>query len=133
MASLENLNNLYIDAITEQISFEEFLEKFNELVDYQHVSDRAVYSIVDYNYSNKEERAYSNIVQDNEDEVLDLVEEIGGHEGAGEEYYKVYLVKPYKRYIRQDGSYYSYNGVEDCTNFYEVVPVKIEVIEYVPK
>jgi len=55
-----------------------------------------------------------------EDKIFQTIEVSGGGEGEGEKYYEVYYIKPLDMYIRRDGTYYSYSGVESLSKFYEV-------------
>ena len=64
-----------------------------------------------------------------EDKIFESVEQCGGGEGEGEKYYEVYYIKPLDMYIRRDGSYYSYSGVESLTDFYEVTK-KTRLVDY---
>lgn len=56
---------------------------------------------------------------------VELTEEFGGYEGSGEEFYVVYHFKKHDIYIRQDGYYESYEGINiDDEQPYQVFPRK---------
>jgi len=64
-------------------------------------------------------------------EMLRVMEYDGGGEGGAEDCYSIIRVG--KRYFRCDYEYYSYEGFNytDESEVYEVVPKKVEVIQYV--
>jgi len=133
MATVEEFNNLYIKAYNTEITFEEFLNEFNNLVQFECISESPVYFSTSYAHT-REERLALKYTEELQEVVLKLVKEIELEEGnGGEKYYIIYHVIPYNRYIKQEGMYYSHIGVKVETPVYEVVPVKVESYEYVKK
>lgn len=99
---------------------DKFLLNFNTLT---HSSDAFYESYIYYNllptcmYLKDEDEA---LLRSLEDKIFQTIEVSGGGEGEGEKYYEVYYIKPLDMYIRRDGTYYSYSGVESLSKFYEV-------------
>ncbi len=100
---------------------DKFLLNFNTLT---HGSDAFYESYIYYNllptcmYFLKDED--ETLLRSLEDKIFQTIEVSGGGEGEGEKYYEVYYIKPLDMYIRRDGTYYSYSGVESLSKFYEV-------------
>jgi hypothetical protein len=57
--------------------------------------------------------------------LFEIVDSYGGYEGAGEEYYTVFKVVPYNRFLKQTGIYTSYDGVQELSKLYEVWPREV--------
>lgn len=131
MTSIEKFNGLYIAAHNKEITFDEFLKQLNKLVEFRPIGENIVDNISTYNWGNQEDRDNLTIATNNQDLVLKLIKEHGGYEGSGEDYFIIYYVIPYDRYIQQIGNYYSYDGIVISDSLFEVVPQKVEVIEYV--
>lgn len=98
---------------------DKFLLNFNTLT---HSSDAFYESYIYYNllptcmYLKGEDET---LLRSLEDKIFQTIE-VSGAEGEGEKYYEVYYIKPLDMYIRRDGTYYSYSGVESLSKFYEV-------------
>lgn len=129
--SASEVNDLYIQAYTLQISFEEFLEKFNQLVNSEFISENPVEYIIEYPES-RLERLMLKTAEESQDLVLEYITETDTSDiGDGCAYSIIYRVIPYDRYIVQKGVYYSYSGVLVNTHMYEVKPQTVQSIEYV--
>ena len=131
MTSIEKFNGLYIAAHNKEITFDEFLKQLNKLVEFRPIGENIVDNLSTYSWGNQKDRDNIAIAIDNQELVLKLIKEHGGYEGCGEDYFIVYYVIPYQRYIQQIGNYYSYDGIVISDSLFEVVPQKVEVIEYV--
>lgn len=99
---------------------DEFLLNFNKLIP----SSDAFYECYIYysllptcTYLKNEDEP---LLRSLEDKIFQSIEVYEGGEGEGEKYYEVYHIKPLDMYIRRDGTYYSYSGVESLSKFYEV-------------
>jgi hypothetical protein len=129
--SASEVNDLYIQAYTLQISFEEFLEKFNQLVNLEFIGENPVEFISEYPES-RLERLMLKTAEESQDLVLEYITETDlSSLGDGCDYSIIYRVIPYDRYIVQKGDYYSYSGVSAHTHMYEVKPQMVQSIEYV--
>ena len=63
----------------------------------------------------------------------ETVESEGGYEGGGEDYYRVKYFKLHDVYIKTEGWYYSYDGVNVDDYGYEVFPKDIMTTIYLSK
>jgi hypothetical protein len=65
-----------------------------------------------------------------EKQCFELATRQGGREGEGDEFFEVIKIKPLDTYLKHDGSYYSYSGVEYLNDFYQVYPKQVVETHY---
>lgn len=61
------------------------------------------------------------------------VDSQGGGEGGGEHFHSVIFFKDHNVYLRADGTYYSYDGINGADEFYEVEPQEKTITIYIKK
>jgi len=119
---LEFLN----DIIHQRINTQEVVEVLN-----RNRCNKRVFYYEDYMFSDND--TYSDMIDELHSQCFELAERVGGGEGEGEYFCEVIHIKPLNTYIEHTGNYYSYNGIDYLTDYYQVYPKQILKTIYVTK
>lgn len=111
---LEFLN----DIIQQRITTSEVIQVLNENNSHKKVFYYEDFLFYDYN-------TYSDCIEDLHNQCFELAHKQGGGEGEGEYFCEIIHIKPLGTYIEHTGSYYSYNGIDYLTEYYQVYPKQV--------
>ena len=112
------------DIIKNRINTQEIIEVLN-----RNKCSKRVFYYEDYMFSGND--TYSDMIEELHQQCFELAERVGGGEGEGEYFCEVVHIKPLNTYIEHTGTYYSYNGIDYLTDYYQVYPKQVLKTIYV--